>query len=169
MWRRYLEGGGTQNQNYVTYIITREGERWGIRARFGAGRPVADAKVATRNSAAALKGLDVFIQAVNSHNPEALAAAIHYPHVRIADGELQYWATSKEFLAGTEPGRQRTWAATRIESANVEQIADRGANIAVTYSRRSHDGEIVSKYEAVYLITQRDDGWKVQGCSSMGP
>jgi hypothetical protein len=168
LWRRYAEDGRTLNQNYVTYVITETDGRWRIQARFGAGRPLTDAAAASRNADAARKGLDAFMTAWNSHDPDAFAAAIHYPHVRIADGELHYWATAKDFLAGTEPGRQRTWGDTRIDEATVEQVADRGANIAITYSRRSPDGQVMSRHQAVCLVTERAGAWKVQACSSMG-
>lgn len=57
--------------------------------------------------------MTAFFEAWNRHDPQAVATAIHYPHVRVADGGVDVWKAPEAFLAGSEPGRQRTWCQTR--------------------------------------------------------
>jgi hypothetical protein len=109
-----------------------------------------------------------YFRAWNSHDPKALGAAMHFPHVRIGDGAVEVWPTAAEFLAGPEPGRQRTWFETRLDHVEVAQTSASGVNVAVTYSRRDRAGQALSSYEAVFLVVRRDDRWRVQATSTLG-
>ena len=114
-WQRYTEDGRPLAGSDITYIITRIDGRWGVQARFAAGVNGIDSAVAKQNSASGLDAVTAFMQSWNSHDHQKLAAAIHYPHVRVADGRVETWRTAADYLAGPEPGRQRTWYQTRID------------------------------------------------------
>ncbi len=146
VWQRYGADGRPLATSAITYIVSREGDRWGVLSRFaaGAGRVPSDQREAVERAAA--DAVRAFFEAWNSHDPDWLAAAIHYPHVRIADGAVRVWESPQAFLAGPEPGRQRTWFETTIDSLEVAQIAPTGANVAVTYSRRTRDGSRLAQY-----------------------
>jgi hypothetical protein len=167
-WLRYTEDGRQMVGTSVTYIVTNQSGRWGVLSRFAAGPTGTEPAAATKNSASALETIRAYFQAWNSHDPRALGAALHYPHVRIGDGALEVWSSVAEWLAGPEPGRQRTWYETRLDQAEVVQVSANGVNVAVTYSRRDRAGDVMSKYEAVILVVRRDDAWKVQALSTMG-
>ena len=81
---------------------------------------------------------------------------------------MAVWRTPAEFLAGPEPGRQRTWFATELDAVEVVQASASGANVSVTYSRRDRAGAPLSRYEALLLATERDGVWKVQAFSGFG-
>lgn len=167
-WLRYTEDGRQMVGTSVTYIVTNQSGRWGVLSRFAAGPTGADAATVSKNTTSALETIRAYFQAWNSHDPRALGAALHYPHVRIGDGAVEVWSWVAELLAGPEPGRQRTWFETRLDQAEVVQVSANGVNVAVTYSRRDRTGEVMSKYEAVILVVRRDDAWKVQAISTLG-
>jgi hypothetical protein len=167
-WLRYTEDGRQMVGTSVTYIVTNQDGRWGVLSRFAAGPTGTEPAAAAKNTAAALETIGTYFQAWNSHDPRALGAALHYPHVRIGDGSVEVWNSAAEFLAGPEPGRQRTWYETRLDQAEVVQVSANGVNVAITCSRRDRAGEVMSKYEAVILVVRRDDAWKVQALSTMG-
>lgn len=167
-WQRYTAEGKPLAGSDITYIITRNGSRWGIQARFAAGVNGIDAAGAARNSAAAIDAVSAFMQALNSHDEQKLAAVIHYPHVRIADGQVEAWRTAAEYLAGPEPGRQRTWYQTKIDSTKVVQSTATGVNLIVSFSRLDRKGAVLSKDEGVFLAVLRDGEWKIQARSTMG-
>lgn len=150
-------------------MITNRDGHWGLQSRFGAGQFSADREVVAASSAAARVAVENFFAAYNSHDPQLLAAAIYIPHVRIAGIDVEYWQTLEDFMAGTEPGRQRTWDETRIENLQVVQASANSVNVTLRYSRHSADGDELSQYEALYLATQRDGEWKVQAQSVMAP
>jgi hypothetical protein len=167
-WQRYADDGRAMTGSVITYILTRQGDHWGVQARFAAGPTGIDAAATAANSAAALKAVDTFMGAWNSHDPAALAAALHYPHVRIGDGLVEIWKSPGEFLAGPDPGRQRTWFQTRLDQARVVQVAANGVNVTVAFTRLARDGRELSKDEGVFLVVLRDGAWKLQARSTMG-
>ena len=167
-WLRYAEDGRQMVGTSVTYIVTDQSGRWGVLSRFAAGPTGTEAAAAAKNAASALETVRAYFQAWNSHDPHALGAALHYPHVRIGDGAVEVWNSIAELLAGPEPGRQRTWFETRLDQAEAVQVSANGVNVAVTYSRRDRAGDVMSRYEAVILVVRRDDAWKVQAISTLG-
>ena len=88
-WQRFTADGRAQARSAITYIVTEQGGAWGIQARFAAGTGEVDAAVRASNATAAQGAAQSFIRAWNSHDPQALAASVHYPHVRIADNRVE--------------------------------------------------------------------------------
>ncbi len=167
-WQRYNKNGQALAGSAITYIVTEHEGRWGIQSRFAAGASGLAEAAAMQNGNAALAAVHAFNQAWNSHDAAALAGSLHYPQVRVADGLVEIWDTADAYLAGPEPGRQRTWYETRIESAKVVQAASNGVNVAVSISRLGRDRRVLTTDEGVLLVTLRGGAWKVQARSTMG-
>jgi hypothetical protein len=140
-----------------------------VLARFAAGPSGVDAATTAENTAAARTAVSAYFAAWNSHDHKALAEVIHYPHVRVdGRGDVEVWRSASEFLAGSEPARQRTWFETRLDAAQVIQVSADGVNVAFRFSRRDRTGSILSASEAMALIVRRDTVWRVQALSTMG-
>ncbi len=167
-WQRYTADGRPLVGSAITYIITNVGGRWGVLSRFAAGPTTTDATVLAESARAALTATHAYVAAWNGHDTSALAGAQHYPFVRIGDGAVEVWKGVDDFLAGSEPGRQRTWPETRLDRAEAVQASTNGVNVAITYSRRDRAGVAMSSYEAMLLVVRRDGIWKVQAISTMG-
>ena len=167
-WQRYTADGKPLAGSDITYIITRIDGRWGVQARFAAGVSGVTPDERRGSAAGAMAAVTEFFSAWNSHDANRLAAAIHYPHVRVADEQVEIWRTEKEFAAGRDAGRQRTWYQTRIDSTRVVQITTNGVNVLVSFSRLGRDGGVLSKDEGVFLAVLRDGAWKIQARSTMG-
>jgi hypothetical protein len=167
-WQRYTEDGRALVGSAITYVVTNDRGRWGVLSRFAAGPTSTDLQALAANEAAAVRAVADYFTAWNSHNAQTLAAAQHYPFVRIGDGAVEVSASIEEFLAGAEPGRQRTWSETRLDRVEAVQASTSGVNVAITYSRRERSGTAMSSYEAIVLVVRRDGAWKVQAISTMG-
>jgi hypothetical protein len=167
-WQRYTEDGRALVGSAITYIVTNDRGRWGVLSRFAAGPTTTDAQALSVNEEAAVRAVGEYFNAWNSHDARTLAAAQHYPFVRIGDGSVEVWASRDEFFGGSEPGRQRTWFETRLDRAEAVQASTNGVNVAVAYSRRDRSGTAMSSYEAMVLVVRRDGAWKVQAISTMG-
>jgi hypothetical protein len=167
-WQRYTADDKPLAGSDITYIITRQGDHWGVQARFAAGVTGLDATERTTNTGAASKAVEAFFAAWNAHDHDRLAATLHYPHVRVADGTVEIWRTAAEYLAGPEPGRQRTWFRTRVDDSQVVQVTATGANVTVRFSRLGRDGSVLSNDLGVFLAVRRDGAWKIQARSTMG-
>ena len=167
-WRRFTADDKPLAGSDITYIITRQSDRWGVQARFAAGVTGLDDAARRANAAAALRAVTAFFDAWNSHNHDGLAASIHYPHVRVADRQVEIARTAAAFLAGPELGRQRTWYQTRLDASKVVQVTATGANVIVSFSRLGRDGKVLSTDEGVFLAVAREGTWKIQARSIMG-
>ena len=167
-WRRYTAEDKPLAGSDITYIITRQDNHWGVQARFAAGVTGLEDAARSTNSAAALKAVTAFFDAYNSHDLTRLENVIHYPHVRVADGSVEISRTAADFRSGPEPGRQRTWFQTRLDSSTVVQVTATGANIVVALSRLGRDGRVLSTDEGVFLAVVREGVWKIQARSTMG-
>jgi hypothetical protein len=148
-------------------VITNQQDRC-VQARFAAGAGSLAADLSARNAAATRGAVDIFVQAWNSHDVAALARAVHYPQVRIADRQVEMWNTADEFIAGTEAGRQRTWYQLRIDQGRPVQVTANGINLALSFSRLARDGSVMSKDEGLFLVILRDGVWNVQARSLFG-
>ncbi len=167
-WQRYTADGKPLAGSDITYIITRQGDHWGVQARFAAGVNGLEATGRSANSAAAVKAVTAYFDAWNAHDQDRLAASLHYPHVRVADGMVEIWRSSAEYLAGPEPGRQRTWFKTRVDQSLVAQVTATGVNLTVRFSRLGRDGTVLSTDSGVFLAVVRDGVWKIQARSTLG-
>jgi hypothetical protein len=167
-WQRYTEDDRPLVGSDITYIVTNKNGRWGVLSRFAAGPSGLDAAGAAQNGAAARAAVNEYFAAVNRHDPTALAAVLHYPHVRIANATVELSRTPEAFQAGSDPGRVRTWFETRLDRVEVVQASANGVNVAVTYSRRDRTGRVMSSYEAVLLAVQREGTWKIQAIATLG-
>ena len=167
-WTRYTEDDRPLASSDITYIITRQSGRWRVLSRFAAGPGDIDRAAAAASGAAARKAVEAYFAALNRHDVKALSSALHYPYVRIADGAVELSRTESELLAGSDPGRLRTWFETRLDRIEIVQATANGVNIAVEYSRRDRSGRVMSSYEAVLLAVRREEIWKIQALSTMG-
>jgi hypothetical protein len=168
-WQRYTAEGRPLTGSAISYVVTNQGGRWGVLSRFAAGPTGIAAGEAATNSADGRAAVEAYFRAWNSHDPQALSSAVHFPHVRIdGEGAVEVSMTAEAFLAGSEPGRQRTWHETRVDHAEVIQVSTNGVNIAVNYSRLGRAGDTLSWSEAILLAVRRENQWKIQAVSTMG-
>ena len=167
-WQRYTKDGRPLATSAITYVITNQQDRWGVQARFAAGAGGLAADASVRNQAAARAALDAFVGAWNSHEIATLARTIHYPHVRVADRQIEMWNDADAFIAGTEAGRQRTWYQMRVDQVRAAQVTANGVNLVLSFSRLARDGSVMSKDEGLFLVTLREGAWKIQARSTFG-
>jgi len=169
-YSRYNFDGERIRTTLITYIVTRQGDHWGIQSRFAAGR--ADVSEGRRAELAAtgVAAVEAYFAALNDPtDTEGWAGTLNYPHVRVADGAVEMWDTAEDYVNGSQGGRQRTWVETRLDWAEPVQVGGAGVNVAVRFSRLNGQGETLSSYEAVYLVTTRDGHVGVQARSSFAP
>ena len=170
LYSRYNVDGERIRRTVITYIVTKQGDNWGIQARFAAGSAdVADPQRAAAR-ADALAAVDAYFEALDDPTDvEAWASTLNYPHVRVADGTVEQWETAEDYVNGLQGGRLRTWAGTPLDWAEPVQVGGGGVNVAVRYSRLNPLGDTLSSYEAVYLVTDRDGHVGIQARSSFAP
>jgi hypothetical protein len=127
------------------------------------------------NNEMALRVLDEFLSHFNNRDYKSVAETFHYPHVRIARGEVFVWNSPEEFLAARSPeaiARHLTvtgWHHTKWDTREVIQSGDNKIHIAVQFTRYRKDGTVIGRYDSFYIVTKKEDRWRIQARSSFLP
>lgn len=123
---------------------------------------------------AAMEVTDRFMATFNAKDAAGHAATLGYPHVRMASNGVRSWETEAEATAVMEEAFERLtelvgwdhsdWNERRVVHAWPDKV-----HLAVGFSRRKADGTEIGSYEAIYVILDTVDGWRIQARSSSAP
>ena len=121
---------------------------------------------------AALRVLDAFMAAFNARDVEAWIATLHFPHVRIASGEVVAFPDADAFRKSFEFARfaeSTGWSRSEWSERRVVQSGPDKVHVAVAFTRVRADGSVIARYESLYVITRAGGRWGVQARSSFAP
>jgi len=117
----------------------------------------------------ATAALDAFMEAFNARDPEAWAATLNYPHVRIASGSVRVWE-SEEALADSmdfEAFAERFgWDHSAWDKREIVQAGPDKVHFATTFSRYDAEGHRIATFDSLYVVTQVNGRWGTQARSS---
>jgi hypothetical protein len=115
--------------------------------------------------------LDRFMNGLNYYDAQAMDAAMHFPHVRFAGGQIKIYPK-----AGDNPmdlferlRREDDWKYSRWVSRELVQCSDIKAHYALSYTRFRSDDSVIGVYESLYVLTKVEGSWGIQMRSSFGP
>ena len=168
---RRVDGDGRTIQTLQTlYVLTKRDGQWGVRARFSAGPPVEGA-VADASRRAAVDSVEAYLDAVNRRDPQAFAATLHYPHYRVAQGRIQVWEQAQEVASNTSFERLAStgWVRTASHALNPVQVSSDAVNVALELLRYNAGGELITRFDTLYLVTRQDGRWGIKARSSFAP
>ena len=167
-WGRVDAEGNKIRRNLVTYVATRVDGHWGIQARFGAGAPVTE-ELQESNAEIAIAKVEEYMTAFNARDPQAWASTLHFPHLRLASGEVVVTETKEEFVANMDFdafAERFGWHHSAWDEIEAIQVAENAANVALTFSRYNAAGEVISTFNTLYLVTKDNDRWGIRARSS---
>lgn len=112
--------------------------------------------------------LDEFLAAFNSRDGAAWAATLHYPHVRLAGGEVLVWATPDEYARSNDVRdlARAGWSHSRWDWRRMVQASEDKLHFLVQFTRYGEGERRIGSYESLYVLTLRDGHWGVQARSS---
>jgi hypothetical protein len=120
---------------------------------------------------ACMSVLDRFMDGLNRHDAQAMDAAMHFPHVRFAGGQIKTYPK-----AGDNPmdlferlRREDDWKYSSWVSRELVQCSDIKAHYALSYTRFRSDDSVIGVYKSLYVLTKVDQAWGIQLRSSFGP
>ena len=120
------------------------------------------------DEAQCMAALDRWMDAVNSHDADAMDRELRFPHVRLVKRKLAIYekpgSNPMDFFARL--AKESGWAYSRWDERRVVHTLPGTAHIAVAYTRYRADHSIIGRYDSMYTMTLGDDGWKVQMRSS---
>jgi hypothetical protein len=121
--------------------------------------------------AAAMKVLDAFMTAFNGRDVAAFETVLHYPHYRIASGEVSVLQDPKmlpalfqRFVAAMPSWDHSAWARREVIHSGPDKV-----HIDTRFTRYRADGSELASYDSLYIVTKRDGRWGVLARSSFAP
>lgn len=111
-----------------------------------------------------------FIDAFNAQNHAGIAAALNYPHIRLANGRFARIESAEDFERGSERGVARLvaegWHHSTIARMDVVHAAADKVHLAMAVSRHRADGSVYNTFDTLWIATLVDDHWGIQFRSS---
>lgn len=134
-----------------------------VLASHGIEAPAAQAAVT-----AAFGVLDEFLKQFNARDARAWARTLHFPHLRIAGGEVQSWATAEDYAAANdlEAFAQTGWSHTRWDWLRPVQADADKVHVALQFTRYDAAEQPIASFQALYVLTRADGRWGIQLRSS---
>ena len=112
---------------------------------------------------------DRFMQTFNARDMEGWEATYHFPHVRIASGEVsilpEAGMRSDTFDRLAETG----WDRSAWLSREVVQCGPEKAHLATVFVRYRADGSELSRFDSMYIVEYKNGRWGITGRSSFAP
>ncbi|QOG22005.1 MULTISPECIES: hypothetical protein [Bradyrhizobium] len=106
--------------------------------------------------------LDEFMKAFNSRDAVAWAKTVHYPHIRIAGGQVQIWNTPEEY-AQSNDARQlaeaSTWARSAWTYRKLVQKSDDKLHFVTRFTRYDANDKPILSADSLYVIVKKDGRW----------
>ena len=120
---------------------------------------------------AALEAVNSYMDAWNCRDVAGMNAAFHFPHVRVASGEIRVTdeATTfgdnffESFIESTG------WHYSLWDYRRAVQSCDTKVHFAVQFSRYREDDSLIGHYPSLWIVSLIDGKWGVQGRSSFAP
>jgi len=125
----------------------------------------------TELHASCLRVLDDFMAALNAYDAKGMDAQMHFPHVRIARGEVKVYPApgSNPMDLFDKLKAEDNWSHSTWKTRELVQFNEVKAHYAVSYTRYRADGSVIGVYESLYVLTRDAQGWGILARSSFGP
>jgi hypothetical protein len=127
---------------------------------------LAEEMLAVQAVEGARAAMDGFMAAFNARDGEAIRSRwFHFPHVRFHSGTVTVMATPAEYRNLVWDG-QAAWARSAWDTVEVIDAGADKVHFRVQFTRYRADGSAIASYRSLYIVTQRDGRWAIQGRSS---
>lgn len=119
-------------------------------------------------TAAAYAVLDRFLDAFNARDPQRWADTLHYPHVRLAGGEVQLWPIAADYAGSNDlqPLAATGWSHSRWDWIRPVQADADKVHLALQFTRFDAQDRPLQSFQALYVVTRQGDRWGIQSRSS---
>jgi hypothetical protein len=114
------------------------------------------------------KVLDDFMAGFNSRDSLKWAQTLNYPHVRIAGDKVIVWDTPEAYAKANDLQQfaKTGWHHSQWDWRRLVQSSDDKLHFLVQFTRYNAAGKPTASYQALYILTKRNNHWGVQARSS---
>ena len=115
--------------------------------------------------------VDRYIAAINAGDGAAVQATLNFPHFRIgAKGNVIYYPDDSADHLGNFRNRTSAdgWHRSVVDHMQAIFTIPTKAHVAIEFRRLRADGSEIGAYHSLYIITEIDGHWGIQGGSGTG-
>jgi hypothetical protein len=119
--------------------------------------------------AEALKAVDAYMAGFNSRDAKTWAAALNYPHLRIATGVVQTWKTPDEYIKDQDYEKfmkETGWRRSTLDDRRVIQSSEDKVHVTALFTWYGEGDKKISTQETLLVVTKIAGRWGVQARSS---
>ena len=120
---------------------------------------------------AAFEVVERYIAAINAGDEDGVRDAFNFPHFRIGMGGhvVHYPDASANPLANfREKTLTDSWYRSKIDNLEVLATFPGKAHVGVHFRRLREDSSEIGAYYSLYIVTEVDGHWGIQGGSGTG-
>jgi len=122
----------------------------------------------SEREAEARKPIDDFFAALNARDIESGRKTLHYPHIQIAGNELSVLNEPESFQIDFQSLANEGWTYSTLDSCTMRQNCDEKVHFEVQLSMHRANDSRYATYQALWIVTKKDDAWGIQ-CRSIFP
>ena len=114
--------------------------------------------------------LDAFMASFNASDPEAHTATYHFPHFRLAQGNMASWQTREDAINAHKLLFKHLpstgWHKSEWIGRKFISISDSKVHVATRFRRLREDGSEIVATESLYVLTKVNGRWGIKLRSS---
>ncbi len=122
----------------------------------------------SEREAEARKPIDDFFAAFNARDVDAGRKTLHYPHIQIAGNDVTILENPESFQIDFQSLASEGWTHVTLDSCSMRQNCDEKVHFEVQLSMHKGSDARYATYQALWIVTRRDDVWGIQ-CRSIFP
>ena len=121
----------------------------------------------------AIQATDNFLKAFNAKDAVEWARTLNYPHIRFSNGSVTTWDSEEEYA---EMAKSRFitlvsngWDHSRWLKREVTLSSEDKIHVSTEFERFNAEDESLGVYQALYIVTNINGDWGIQGISTITP
>ena len=122
--------------------------------------------ITDRAVAAAKAVMQAHITALNSRDQAAIAATLHFPHVRLSGTTLKVWDSEDTYFADFLARAGGDWHHSAFADIRMLRAAADKVHLDAEIRRFAADGSLITSFRSLWVITCEAGRWAAKMRSS---
>ena len=122
--------------------------------------------ITDRAVAAAKAVMQAHITALNSRDKAAIAATLHFPHVRLSGTTLKIWDSEDTYFADFLARAGGDWHHSAFADIRMLRAAADKVHLDAEIRRFAADGSLITSFRSLWVITCEAGRWAAKMRSS---
>ena len=115
---------------------------------------------------AARSVLAAHIDALNRRDNAAIAATLHFPHVRLSGTELKIWEDETSYLTDFLQRAGGSWHRSEFADINVVRASQDKVHLDVEVRRFDAESMLLTSFRSLWVLTDEGGQWAAKMRSS---